>query len=271
MPNIQHSRTMIPIIELEDLSKIKNNNYHQEDKMDLQKFEFEGSNVRTTMIDGQPYWVAKDVAEILGYSETNRMTERLDDDEKMSTKIVGISATNPNVTVINESGLYNAIIGSNKPNAKAFKKWITSEILPQIRKTGSYAKKELSLRETLLIALKLEEEKEELQKLITEQQPKVDFANKLLKAKDNILIRQYSKILYEEGLKLGEKKLYQWLRENGFLMKNNEPYQDYMKYFAIKESSVDTPFGVKTTLTTMVTPDGQLYFYHKLKNTGSLV
>lgn len=90
--------------------------------------------------EGEPWFVAKDIADILGYSETARMTNRLDDDEKMSTKIVGISKTNPVVTIINESGFYNAVIGSQKPEAKAFRKWVTSEVLPSIRKYGVYKK-----------------------------------------------------------------------------------------------------------------------------------
>jgi prophage antirepressor-like protein len=103
---------------------------------ELQKFEFEGIGVRTTIIKGIPYWVAKDVADILEYSETAMMTRRLDDDEFISAKLEGM---NMKSTLITESGLYNAIIGSNKPNAKAFRKWITSEVLPQIRQKGFYS------------------------------------------------------------------------------------------------------------------------------------
>ena len=106
---------------------------------ELQLFQFEGSNIRTILINDIPYWVAKDVADILQYNETSIMLRRLDDDETMKiepTEIVGANSMAREITIINESGLYNAIIGSKLPKAKAFKKWITSELLPQIRKTG---------------------------------------------------------------------------------------------------------------------------------------
>ena len=93
----------------------------------------------------------------------------------------------------------------------------------------------------------------------------MEFTDKLLKSKDCILIRDYAKILYDEDIKIGEKQLYKWLRENRYLMQDNTPYQSYMKYFSIKENSIDTPFGIKLTKTTLINPVGQLYFYHKLK------
>ena len=98
------------------------------------------------------------------------------------------------------------------------------------------------------------------------QKPLVEFADKMLGSKDSILIRTFSKLLYDEGIKIGEKKLYSWLRENGYLNKSNEPYQQYMNYFEVKVSTYDTPFGTKTTTTTLVKPKGQLYFYNKLKD-----
>jgi len=105
--------------------------------MEVQKFTKDlFGEIRVVGIKGEPWFVAKDIADILGYSETNRMTSRLDSDEVMSTKLVGM---NMNSTIINESGLYSAVIGSNKPEAKQFKKWVTSEVLPSIRKNGVFA------------------------------------------------------------------------------------------------------------------------------------
>ena len=112
---------------------------------------------------------------------------------------------------------------------------------------------------------------EELENKIEELTPKADFADKLLKSKDSILVREFAKIMFEEKvITFGEKKLYTWFRESGYLMKSNEPYQEYMKYFEVIERPVDTPFGERLTRTTKITPSGQLYFYHKLKhkNTG---
>lgn len=102
---------------------------------EIKVFHFQENEVRIVDVDGEPWFIAKDVAEILGYSETAMMTRRLDDDESISAKLAGM---NMKSTLINESGLYNAVLGSNKPEAKAFKKWVTSEVLPSIRKTGSY-------------------------------------------------------------------------------------------------------------------------------------
>ena len=104
----------------------------------LVAFQFGKREVRTVIVDNEPWFVAKDVAEILGYSTTNRMTERLDDDEKGTRKLCTLGG-DQEMTIINESGLYNAILGSNKPDAKKFKKWVTAEVLPSIRKYGAYA------------------------------------------------------------------------------------------------------------------------------------
>ena len=97
------------------------------------------------------------------------------------------------------------------------------------------------------------------------QKPLVEFADKMLGSKDSLLIRVYAKLLNDEGLKIGEKKLYSWFRDNGYLNRNNEPYQQYMEYFEVKVSTYDTPFGTKTNTTTLVKPKGQLYFFKKLK------
>ncbi len=103
---------------------------------ELQNFNFEGNEVRTVTINDEPYFVAKDVADVLGYSETYAMTKRLDEEDFMSTKLAGM---NMKSTLINEPGMYAAIIGSQLPSAKKFKHWVTSEVLPAIRKHGSYS------------------------------------------------------------------------------------------------------------------------------------
>lgn len=235
----------------------------------------EFGKVRTVVKDEVIWFIAKDVSEILGYSDTNAMTRRLDKDE-LESYTDNSSGQVRNVNIINESGLYNSIIGSKKPEAKAFKKWVTSEVLPSIRKTGGYiiekeedTPEEIMARALLVAQETLKRREERIKNLeckIVEDAPKVSFADKLLKSKDSILVRDYAKILYDEKINIGEKRLYKWLRENKYLMQDNMPYQQYMKHFAIKESSIDTPFGVKITKTTLVTPEGQLYFYEKLKN-----
>jgi len=97
------------------------------------------------------------------------------------------------------------------------------------------------------------------------QKPLVEFADKMLMSKDSVLVRVYAKILNDEGLNIGEKKLYSWFRENGYLNKTNEPYQHYMEYFELKPRTYDTPFGTKITTTTYIKPKGQLYFFKKIK------
>jgi anti-repressor protein len=132
--------------------------------------------------------------------------------------------------------------------------------------------KEISRRELALMVIQLEDEKEAKQLVIdtqqnqlVEQQPKVDFANKLLKSKDCILVREFAKVLTDEGFNIGEKRLYDWFRKNGYLSyTKNEPFQQYMKYFNIKESVVDTVSGIKTFRTPLITPEGQLYFFYKI-------
>lgn len=102
---------------------------------------------------------------------------------------------------------------------------------------------------------------------IEEQKPKVEFAEKLLKTKDNILVREYAKVLCDEGFNIGEKKLFKWLRDGKYLMSTNEPYLKFIdnKTFLIKVGMVDTPFGQKQTRTTLITPEGQLYLFKKIK------
>ena len=107
---------------------------------EIQIFNFHNNEVRVVNVNNEPWFVAKDVAEILGYSETEKMTRRLDDDEKTTLPFRGTGSNyQTNITIINESGLYNAVLGSTKPNAKRFRKWVTGEVLPSIRKTGKYA------------------------------------------------------------------------------------------------------------------------------------
>lgn len=113
--------------------------------------------------------------------------------------------------------------------------------------------------------LKLANVVKDKDKIIEQQKPAVEFTERLLKSKDNILVRAYSKILQDEGVNIGEKKLYKWMRDNKYLMGNNEPYQSYMKYFVVTERVIHTAFGDKIVKTTKITPAGQVYFFSKLK------
>lgn len=203
-------------------------------------FDFKGNGVRTVLIEGEPYFVGKDVADILGYSETNAMTKRLDEEDFMSAKLSGM---NMKSTIINESGLYAAIIGSKLPAAKEFKHWVTHEVLPSIRKNGAYltAEKaeEILLNPDTIIALAQQVKKERTGRLIAEQtigelQPKADYCDTILESKGavatSVIAKDYgltpqslNKILHDEHVqyKSGETwLLYQDLVDLGYTKSN---------------------------------------------------
>ena len=153
-----------------------------------------------------------------------------------------------------------SMVEGNEKGSQARKYFIECE-----KRLKNQVKLPMTYKEALLELIKAEEEKEKLQLVIAEQKPLVEFADKMLGSKDSLLIRVYSKLLFDEGIKIGEKKLYSWFRENGYLNSKNEPYQQYMEYFEVKVSTYDTPFGTKTNTTTLIKPKGQLYFFKKLK------
>lgn len=186
------------------------------------------------------------------------------------------------MTVINESGLYSLILSSKMPNAKKFKRWVTSEVLPAIRKHGMYATDELLSNPDFAIAaftaLKEEREKNKLlsetvsiqTKQITENKPKVLFADAVSTADTSILIGDLAKLIKQNGVDIGQKRLFQWMRDNGFLIKGgnskNMPTQKSMelKLFEVKERTISNPDGsVRITKTTKVTGKGQQYFINK--------
>ena len=181
------------------------------------------------------------------------------------------------MTVINESGLYSLVLSSKLPTAKKFKRWITSEVLPSIRKNGMYATEELLNNPDLLIAVvtKLKEERELRQTLEEEKKinaPKIIFADAVSSSKTSILVGDLAKILKQNNVDFGQKRLFAWLRENGYLIKRkgsdwNMPTQRSMEQglFEIKESTHLNGDGVNvTTKTTKVTGKGQQYFINKL-------
>lgn len=231
--------------------------------------------VRVLTRDNEPWFVAKDIAEKLGYSETNAMTKRLDDDEIISDKLEGM---NMKSTFINESGLYNAVLGSKLLSAKKFKKWVTSDVLPSIRKHGMYATEELLDNPDLLIkvATELKEEREK-RKLLEEEKkvnaPKVLFAEALEVSDNTILIGELAKLLRQNGINIGQNRLFERLRSEGYLIKKkgesyNLPTQRAMdqELFQIKTRTINNPDGsIRTTRTTKITGKGQVYFINKFK------
>jgi len=230
---------------------------------ELSIFKFEGKQVRTAMANEEVYFVAKDVSEILGYSDTATMTRRLDSDEK-DMQILQTLGGNQEMVVINESGLYNAIIGSNKSEAKKFKKWITSEVLPSIRKNGGYLAPTVDFtnpdvmlnllnnwkadREKLIAANK---EVEEVKAIIETQKPKVEFYDAVTGSDDTIEMSQVAKIL---NLGIGRNNLFELLRNCKVLRENNEPFQRFVDCGWLRqiESKFSKPDGTNCIYTKTV-------------------
>lgn len=226
--------------------------------------------------------MATDVCKALEIGTTSKALERLDDDEKGMNSIP-THGGEQNMSIINEAGLYSLVLGSRKPEAKAFKRWITHEVIPTIRKHGAYMTeqtiaKALESPDFLIeLAMKLKTEQEERKRLeaenaeqakeLDEAKPKVIFADGVCASKTSILIGDLAKLIRQNGVEVGQKRLFAWLRENGYLMKSGESYnmptQRSMeaKWFEIKESSVLNPDGsIRVTKTPKVTGKGQVYF-----------
>ena len=241
---------------------------------EVQLFNFENHEVRSLVINSEPWFVGKDVASILGYKKPeNAITNHVDDEDKTTTLIQGTGSNYKSKTVIiNESGLYSLVLSSKLPSAKKFKRWVTSEVLPALRKTGQYQVKELSGSE--LMAKALIEAQSVLaakDKQIEQMKPKVVFADAVATSHTSILVGELAKILKQNGIEMGQKRLFAWLREKGYLIKRqgtdyNMPTQKAMDLglFEIKEGSYVNGSGVNiTTKTPKVTGKGQQYFINK--------
>lgn len=227
--------------------------------------------------NGAPWFIGKEIAEILGYANPQKaIRDHIDYEDKLTERIV-LSGQGRNVILINESGLYSLILSSKLPTAKAFKRWITSEVIPAIRKHGGYltAEKteELLNNPDLIIKLAtdLKEERAkraEAQEQLQAAQPKVIFADAVASSNTTILIGDLAKLLKQNGHDMGQKRLFEWLRQNGFLIKRcgadyNSPTQRAMEMglFEIKETAISHADGhTSISKTTKVTGKGQLYF-----------
>ena len=250
---------------------------------DLQIFSNEEfGEVRTITKDGEPWFVAKDISDKLGYAQTSNMMKRIDDEDFISSKLDGM---NMNSILINESGLYSAIIGSKLESAKRFKHWVTSEVLPSIRKNGGYIAGQESLSDdelmakALLVAQNKIAERDsiiaEKNAQIEQMKPKQIFADSVETSRTSILVGDLAKLICQNGVQIGQKRLFEWMRQNGYLMKygasRNMPMQKYIEQglFEIKENSIQSPNGnVRLTITPKVTGKGQVYFINKFLSEG---
>lgn len=249
---------------------------------EIKVWNYESSEVRTIEKDGEPWFVGKDVADILGYSNArDALAKRVDAEDKGVAKCDTLGGVQ-NLTVINESGLYSLILSSKLPDAKKFKRWVTSEVLPSIRKHGAYltdnALEQALTNPDFLIKLATELKTEKEKRLQLEQQaeenkPKVLFADSVAASKSSILVREFAKICKQNGIEVGEKRLFEWLRENGYLIRKvgsdyNAPTQRSMEQglFEVKETAVTHASGrISTERTPKITGKGQIFFLNKLK------
>lgn len=225
--------------------------------------------VRTVTINGEPWFVGKDVALALGYSYPQKAVRDHVLEEDRGVNEMDTPSGRQKLVTINESGLYALIFGSKLDSAQRFKHWVTSEVLPAIRKTGSYQAPQG--KELLALAV-LEAQKtiEEQSKAIERMKPKVIFANAVETSHTSILIGDLAKILRQNGVDTGQKRLFEQLRNEGYLMKTgssrNMPKQKYVAngFFQIKETVISNPDGsVRMTKTTKVTGKGQQHFLNK--------
>lgn len=234
--------------------------------------------IRTIEVNSESWFVGKDVAEILGYANPSKaLSDHVDEEDKLNNESLS-SLGQRGGWLINESGLYSLILSSKLPTAKAFKRWVTSEVLPSIRKHGLYATDELLDNPDLIIqmASKLKEEREARKALEVENdtmKPKALFADAVSASHTSILVGDLAKLLRQNGIDIGAHRLFEKLREKGFLMKSgsskNMPTQASMDrgLFEIKEGSYINSDGVNVvTKTTKVTGKGQVYFVNLFLN-----
>ncbi|EAF1189798.1 phage repressor protein/antirepressor Ant [Listeria monocytogenes] len=245
----------------------------------LQIFNFEGNEVRTVFIENEPHFVGKDVAQTLGYSNHIDALRR-----HVFTKNKGVVkhdtlGGSQNLTIINEAGLYQLIFKSKLESAERFQDWVTSEVLPSVRKHGAYMtndtiEKAITDPDFLIkLATNLKEEKTkriEAEQRLEIQKPKVMFAEAVSDARGTILIRDLAKLIQQNGIDIGEKRLFEWMRQRGYLISRkgtdyNRPTQKSMELglFKIKETAIVRSSGAQTAITAKVTGKGQLYFVNK--------
>ena len=240
----------------------------------------EFGKVRTIIKDGEPWFVGKDVAKILEYRNTKKaLSDHVDEEDKYQGD--GVTIRDPmgrvqHPTIINESGLYSLILSSKMPRAKEFKHWVTSEILPTIRRTGGYVTNEEMFIENYLPFL--DEPYKNLFRLqmtfisklnerIRNDKPFVRKRKIVANSEDLIDMNAMAKLAADENFNIGRTRLFRWLKEMGVLMANNLPYQTFIDcgYFAVKESVFETPTMTKTYQQTFVTGKGQLFIIGLLR------
>lgn len=219
--------------------------------------------IRTVLIDDMPYFVGKDVATALGYSNPQKaLRDHIDDEDKTLNEMFTVNGTM--LILINESGMYSLILSSKLPSAKAFKHWVTSEVLPSIRKTGRYyISPKMESQELIARALMA------AQGIITELRPKAEYAELMLQNK--MLIGDFGEFLKQSGFDTGSRKLYKWLRDNGYLINAGRKYNNPTEWamdmglFETEEMSVCTSGRMREMKKVYITGKGQQFISEILK------
>ena len=233
-------------------------------------------DVRTVLINNEPWFSGKDIALVLQYSNPQKaVRDHVDDEDRTVNDSFTVHGTP--ITLINESGLYSLIMSSKLPEAKAFKRWITHEVIPAIRKTGGYIAGEENMTDDELIAKaliitteKLKQREARIAALsaqIEEDRPYTHFGKSISASDAAILLGDFAKVAANSGIPIGRNRLFKWLRDNKYLMPDNKPYQRYVDQgvFAVKESKVFTGFEETIRTTTLVTGKGQKYLIERLE------
>ena len=235
--------------------------------------------VRAVTLEGEPWFVAADVCRALGLGNSSKAVMPLDDDEKGITNSNTLGGEQKMV-IVSEPGLYSLIVRSRKPEAKAFKRWITHEVIPSIRKTGGYIAGQETMDDDQLLAnalmvaqRKIAERNKQLDAAnakIQADAPKVLFAETVEKAEGDILVRQLAKLMVQRGYDTGEKRLYDLLRRDGFVIKANAKDQNAPTQRSVDmglmrsiERTVSSAEKTFISSTTLITPKGQIYFLNK--------
>jgi anti-repressor protein len=249
---------------------MEQNLFNQNQSKEVSIFNFENQNVRTVTIENEVWFVASDVTKILGYQNGRDAISKhcLDGVAKKYT-IKDVVNRTQEVTIINESGIYQLVMASKMPNAIKFKQWVTEKILPSIRKTGSYSisQNQFKIPKTFSEALRLAADQsdliEEQNKKIQEDKPKVEFYDIVSDTKKGIHITVFAK-----SIDWKPKSLFDWLKDNDYIYRRNGeniPYQKYIEAGYFKLSETVDRFTKKVYSTPLITGKGQIYFTNKLK------
>lgn len=236
--------------------------------------------IRTAGTAEEPLFCAADICRALGYTNGRKaIADHCEEDDVTKRDIIDNLGRTQSASFVNESGLYALIFGSKLENAKQFKKWVTSEVLPAIRKTGSYTAKTMSRKELARMIIQQEEEMEVLRlenqrkdEKIEEQKPKVVFADAIVGSKSSCLIGELAKIITQNGYEIGQNRLFAWMRMNHYLGTVGEyyniPCQRYLEQglFELKKNVHSQNGKMVTTITPKVTGKGQQFFVNKFLN-----